>query len=269
MDFIYLKKEGLFTKSKKKFIVIDKSISYYLNAFPKIDNDFTVEDLMNILKKHETEVDFLFQSFTKGYNLHLYYEEMNLESLNDNKSKISKLEFSWVGEVENIKEFGKPKFEISQYAQVNGKVEFEKDSYSLSFVNLNEIKDAKFKINKKIIYQYIEFGNLWDENRKVTKKTFFNGVKEFTFQDIIGYFLNEITFYGYPEDADDEADKLDKIILNIDKSKTTPFEEIQLKWKKKLFDNIDKKKKTEKNLLRLEKLKKEIDYLENSLKNKN
>lgn len=267
MEFIYFKKAGLCIKNKKNFIPIDRSISYYLNSIPKIDKDFTVEDLMNILKENETEVDVLFQSFSRGYELNPFFEEMGLQSLREEKSKISKLEFSWVGNVENIKEFGKPKFEISEYVQVSGKVASEESSYSLSFVNLNEIKNATFKTNKKIVYSYTDFGDLWDENHKANKRTFFDGVKQFSFQDIIGCFLNEISFFGYPKDSDKEADRLDEIITNIDESENIPHEVVQLEWNKKLFKLIEKKKQTKKNILRLDKLKKEIDYLETKIKN--
>jgi hypothetical protein len=266
MDFLYLTKNGLCTRENKEFLPIECTFSYYLNHYPKIEKGFTVEDFMEILKKNESDVNHLFQAFTKGFLLDAYYQEMGLKSIKEDKSKINKLEFSWQTDLWNIKEFGKPKYELSEYVQVSGIVDGEKNRYSLSFVNLNEIKNATFKLNKNIKINFTDFGDKWDENRKVIKKTFFKGVKQFTFQDIVGCFLNEISFYGYPEQSDEVADELEKQIKNIKNEKTTPLEVLQLQWAKKSLKIIEKKKLTSKNILRLEKLTKEINYLELKIK---
>ena len=268
MEKLHLKKDGLFTSEKKKFFPIDKSFSYYLNHYPKIEKGFTVEDLMNFLKNHETEVDNLFLAYTEGFLLEPFSTEMNLPIFKESTSKIGTIEFSWRTDINNVKEFGKPKFSISEYVILSGFADNEEQSYSLSFVNLNEIKNAVFKINKNIKYSFTDFGERWDENRKVHTKTFFKGIKHFTLQDIIGGFLNEISFYGYPNQSDEIADKLELTVKNIDISKSSPLEVLQLKWAKKSFKEIQNKKESKKNFLRLEKLKKEIEYLENVIKKK-
>lgn len=268
MECIYLKKSGIFVKRKKSFLPIDRPFSFYLKFIPKLDKDFTVEDLMNALNTYESDVDFLFQSFTRGYILKPFFDEMNCAtSVNDKSSKISKLVFSWIGNVDNLNELGKPKFEMSEYVQLSGKVDSEKQLYSLSFVNLSKIKSATFSLNKKIVYQYIDYGDLWDENRKTKKKTFFKGVREFTFYDLIGSFLYEISFFGDPKESDEQSKKLDAMLDEGDKSEKIPMEVVQLRWKKKWFERVNKKKKTKKNLLLLDKLKKEIDFLENKINN--
>lgn len=260
MDYLYLKKNGLFERCKKDFVAIDRPFPYYMNHYPKIENGFTVEDFMEILKKYESDVDKVFLAFTRGYMLDAYYQEMLLESLKEVKSNITKLEFTWQTDISNIKEFGKPKYELSEYVQVSGIVDGTKDSYSLSFVNLNEIKKATFKLNKNIKISLFDMGEIWEENRKLKTKVFFKGIKEFTFQDLVGCFLNEISFFGYPEDSDEVADDLDKRVKNIENENGIPFEIVQLEWKKKSFANIEKEKLTKKNILRLEKLTKEIDF---------
>jgi hypothetical protein len=57
-------------------------------SYPKIDKDFTVEDLMLILKQNEAEVDSLFYAYTRGFLLNQYFEEMQLPVLKEEKSKI-------------------------------------------------------------------------------------------------------------------------------------------------------------------------------------
>jgi hypothetical protein len=268
MNIIYLKKSGLFTTWKKEFIPIDRPFSFYLRHYPKIDKDFAVEDLMTILKENETDVDNLFQAYTRGFLLNPFFEEMQLPVLKEEKSKITKLIFSWSGEVDNVKEFGKPKFAISDYVHISGKVANDKQSYSLSFTHLNELKKATFKLDKKIKFSHTDFGEKWDENRKTITKNFFNGIKLFTLQDVIGAFLNEISFFGYPVDKDEVADDLDERYSNKDSGKSYSMEEVCLKFALKSLKIIEGKKLTKKNILRLEKLKKEIDYYEKVLKDR-
>ena len=259
MDIIYLKNSGFYIKSNKEFVLIDKPFGYYLNYYPKIDKDFTLENLMFILMKHQIDVDNLFVAQTAGFSLKPYFEKMQLSNLKKEKSNISKIIFSWVGQIDNIKEFGKPKYEISEYVNVSGKVQNDKQLYSLSFVHLNEIKNANFKLVTKIKFSHLDFGERWDENRKTIKKNFFKGVKSFTLHHIIGAFLNEISFYGYPENTDAVANE----ILQRNKSdKSYPIETLWLKLARQKLKSLNKKKLTKKNILRLEKTNKEIAYYE-------
>ena len=83
----------MFTTWKKEFVPIDRPFAYYLHHYPKIDKDFTVEDFMTILKKNETDVDNLFQAYTRGFLLNPYFEEMRMPVLKEEKSKITTLVF--------------------------------------------------------------------------------------------------------------------------------------------------------------------------------
>lgn len=266
MNIIHLKKSGLFTTCKKEFIPIERPFSFYLRHYPKIDTDFTVEDLMNILKENEEDIDNLFQAYTRGFLLNPYFEEMQLPVLKEEKSKINKLIFSWSGEVDNVKEFGKPKYQISDSVHISGKVAGNKQCYSLSFTHLNELKKATFKLDKKTKFSHTDFGDKWDENRKAKTKFFFKGIKLFTLQDIIGAFLNEISFHGYPAAIDEIADDLEERFANNDNGKSYSMEEVCLKFSLDRLKRLEVKKLTKKNILRLEKLKKEIDYYQKVLK---
>ena len=266
MNTIHLKKSGLFTTLKKEFVPIGKPFAYYLHHYPKIDKDFSVEDLMIILKQNETAVDNLFYAYTRGFLLNPFFEEMQLPVLKEDKSKITEIVFSWSGEIENVKEFGKPKFAMSDYVHLSGKVAGEKQSYSLSFTHLNEIKNATFKLDQNIKFSYTDSGEKWDENRKIITKNFFTGIKLFTLRDIIGAFLNEISYFGYPADADEVAQDLEDRVANSEQEKTTPIEEIFLEFSLERLKSLQQKKLTKKNILRLEKVQKEIDYYTKALK---
>lgn len=132
---------------------------------------------------------------------------------------------------------------------------------------LNNITEATFKLNKKYKICYFEMGEIWEENKKPKNISFFKGIKEFTLQDFIGAFLNEISFSGYPENRDIEAEKLETLCEKVDKGseKTYSWEEVQLKFKVNFFKKLQKKKATKKNLLRLAKLKKEIEFLKSKI----
>lgn len=268
MEFIYLKKTGFFTRFKKKYIPIDRSISYYLHHYPKIEKDFTVLDLMNLLKNREADIDFLFEACMRGFLLRPFIEELSLTEIPDRENKISVVEFSWSPNVYNEKEFGKPQYSISDYVHISGIISGEKEKYTLCFTPFSEIKDATFKLNKKYLISYFKMGEIWEENKKPKNILFFNGIKEFTLNDFIGAFLNEISFSGYPESRNEESKNLDEISqkVKLGKEKTYAWEEVQLKFKIKFFKKLQQKKETKTNLLRLAKLKKEIDFLKKKIK---
>ena len=270
MDFIYIRKTGFYTRYKKKFIPINRSISYYLHHYPKIEKDLNVADLMNLLQQYEADIDFLFEAYTRGFLLRPFLEELHSNGIENQNSKITQLEFSWGADIYNEKEFGQPLYSVSNYVHISGIVTGEKDKYSLSFTPFNQLKNATFRLNKKYKISYFKMGEIWEEHRKPEHIIFFKGIKEFTLQDFIGAFLNEISFSGYPESRDKEAEKLETIVKKIDDGteKTYSMEEVQLRFKKKFFKELKKKKETKKNLLRLAKLKKEIEFLKQKISGK-
>jgi len=265
IDIIYLKKSGLYTRFKKEYKKIDRSISYYLHHTPKIEKDFTVGDLMEILKEYEHDVNLVFMAYTRRFEINPFYEEMNLSLENVKENLINHLEFSWRTDVDNLKEFGKPKYEMSDSVDIIGKKSDDKERYGISLSPLNELKDATFKLNKKIKFSKISFGEIWEEDRKMQEKVFFEGVKEFTFQDIIGAFLNEITYHGYPEDKKDRITELDESFEQSKTGEGIPFEVIQLEWKEKFLSHWQKKKESKNRTLHIEKLEKEIAFLKGKL----
>lgn len=244
MNVIYFKKTGFYTRSKKEYIPIDRPISYYLYHFPKMGKGFTVEDLMHLLKAYETDIDFLFQADTRGFLLQPFFEDINLPEDTEKESKISELEFSWDVSVYNKKEFGKPLYSVGDYVHISGIVKDEKEKYSLSFTQLNQIKNATFKLNKKYKISYLNIGEIWDEDQKHENTVFFKGIKEFTLQDFIGAFLNEISFHGYPENRNEQAKELDEImeIHESGNGKTYSWDETQLKFKIRYFKKLQRKK---------------------------
>ena len=263
---IYLKKSGLYTRSSKIYKKIERPISYYMLHTPKFEKGFTVADLMLILKKYENDVNLMFLAYTRGFEFHPFFEEMNLPLEKESENSIQYLEFSWSASVDNFNEFGKPKYEIEEYIHVSGKKEGEKQGYSIGFTSLNVLKNTTFKLNNKIEYSTIHSGEIW-EQRKSVIKVFLKGTKSFNFENIVGAFLNEITYFGYPSHRIEENDKLDEVYENLDRSELIPMEKIQLEWKEKDLERLKTKKITKMASLKIEKLNKEIAFLRNQLKN--
>jgi hypothetical protein len=262
IDFIYLKKSGLHTRFAKKYSKIDKPISYYLHHTPVIEKGFTVLHLMKILKDHEKDVDLVFLAYSRGFEIDAYYQEIIAPLTKQIENKIDYLEFSWEGSIYNDAEFGKPKYEMSDYVHITGKIINNKERYGFGLDNLNEIKDATFKLDNKIEFKITDYGNIWDENRKPKTTIFFKGTKPFVFENIIGTFINEITFYGYKANKIEFIEQLEKSSEESKLGGGTPHEVVQLKWKKDTLKRWQIKKDSKIKTLKLEKLEKEIYFLE-------
>lgn len=261
---IYIKKNGLFVKSRGGYEEITQPLSYYLHHTPKFENGLTVLDLMGILKNHKAEVDAAFLAYTRGFDFGPFYNEIQSELQQEIDEPIDCLLFSWQTDIHNFKEFGKPLFEISEYVHVTGKKGNDRENYGIAFSNLSRLKNATFKLRTNIEYSTIHLGEIW-EDKKPVKQVFLKGIKEFNFENIIGAFLNEISFFGYPEDRDQQFSKLKVQCEEKETGNFTPFEKIQLEWKEKRLSELQNQKETKSKKLKIEKLQKEIAYLNSRL----
>jgi hypothetical protein len=214
------------------------------------------------LKEYEKNVDLVFMAYSRGFKIAPYYQEIIEPIIKEVANKIDYLEFSWVGSLHNSVEFGKPKYEMSDYVHITGKVNNSKENYGFGLDYLNEIKDATFKLDNKIEFKITDYGDIWDENRKTKTKIFFKGTKPFVFENIIGAFINEITFYGSKQNKLKFIESLEKSSEEVKLGGGTPHEVVQLKWNKDSLKRWQNKKDSKNKTLKLEKLHKEIEYLE-------
>jgi hypothetical protein len=266
IDFIYLKKTGLYTRFGKKYSKIDKPISYYFHHKPFFEKGFTVLHLMQILKEYEQDANLVFMAYTRGFKIAPYYEEMSLPIKKPIKNKLISLDYSWKGEIDNLNEFGKPKYEIDATVAIMGKaISNNNPGYSMHCWALNEIKEAVFKLSNVIEFSHIDYGEIWEEDRKIKKTNFFKGVKEFTFENIVGTFLKELTIDGYPEQIKELTALLKKRLKQSENESCTPHEVMQLHWYKENLTYWQKKKDSKNKTLKIKKLEKEIDYLEKEI----
>ena len=265
IDFIYLKKSGLYTRYAKKYSKIDQPISYYLHHTPILERGFTVLHLMQILKGYENEVDLVFLAYSRGFKIEPFYQEMIAPVTKEIESKIDYLEFSWSGSIDNLKEFGKPKYEMYDAVHITGKINNNKERYGIGLSDLNEIKDATLKLDNRIEFKTIDFGAIWNENRKPVTQVFFKGIKPFVFENIIGTFINEITFYGYKDHKNKFIEKLEESREESKRGGGTLHQVLQLIWSKESLIHWQRKKDSKNKTLKIEKLEKEIHFLETEI----
>lgn len=267
IDIIFVRKNGFFVKDDDgKMVRIDKPLSYYLRHTPKLQRNFTVEDLLNILMKYEDEVNMLFLSYSRGFELRPYYEE-SLKEYEENENS-DYIELCWATDV-----FEK---ELTIYPHIHemGK---DKMGYSLMCSSVAEFKKLVIKFDEKIhIFKHI-IPKRWEKDKGVRKKNIFKGVKEFTFQDFVGTFLYEITWSGYPQERDKRAAELDERAKEVEEidwdevEEDTSWDEFQLKWKEEELEALLKKKRpSKKKIAELEKeihwIKKDIEEAKNGKK---
>lgn len=264
VEQVYFREKGFFTKAYGKYYPLNRPISYYLHYGIKISKNYTLGNLMQHLMKYELQVDLIFLPYTRGFKLKPFYKEMQKPIKKVNENPIIRLEFSWNGEIDNFKEFGEPKYEISEYVHVTGKKENDEERYGIGFTSLKKLKNANLILKNSIEYKYTDFGNRWEEKKPVEIE-FFKGIKEFTFENIVGAFLHEISFHGYPKSRKKASSDLKKQAENCENEKGTPFEVLLLEWAEKDFIRWQNKKDSEHKAHKLEALTKEIEYLKNEL----
>lgn len=265
---IFITKEGFFVKEKGKWVPVSAPLSYYLHYFPKFDKGLTVFDFMKILMGYEQEVNSLFMAYSRGFELKPFWDEMNLPPEKTQERSLDTLVFQWSVDVYNEKEFGKPLLSISDSIHISGKIKKEKGvNYGLSFTKMNELKKVRLKTDSSYKAEYYKPSEMW-KDKKGKFIPIFNGIKTMTLRDIVGAWLNEISFFGYPESRNEQGEKILHQSENIKNEKTTPIEVLLLKWKKEKIKRLKKKKSTPVNEKRIAKARKEIRYLKEKLKKK-
>lgn len=265
---ILISKKGFFEKEKGEWVPIVSSLSYYLHHFPKFEKGLTVWDFMKVLMQHEADINLLFMAYSRGFTLKPFWKEMNTAPAKTEEASLDTIVFEWAADVYNEKEFGKPKLSISDSIHVSGRMKKEKKvNYSLSFVQLNTLKKTRLKTDTTYTVDYYKMPELWEDKRG-ERISFFKGIKMMTLRDVVGAWLNEISFFGYPESRNEKAQEVLHRSENVKNEKTTPMEMVLLKWKKKQIKRLRKNKNTAKNEKKIAKTEKEIQYLKKKLKQK-
>lgn len=225
-------------------------ISIFMNYALEIKSKVTLEDLFNILISFDVDgtedINYLFNSYTRGYDIKKYYEELNKETTEE--INLIYLMASWatdycIYEDDDCVEHS----ELNDYISISG-IDNKDEYYSISLTPLNELKDVILKIDNN--YEIISFND-------GKTKTLFKSKKDISVGEFIGGILYEISFHGYPDDKEVFLDSLNETVDMVDSGdmELIPHEEVILPYLEKELKRLVKEEKYEKAA----KVQKEID----------
>jgi len=205
---------------------VEKEVEHlylYLNERVELSEDFTLEDLFNHIEKDIEAFDLIFSSCLGHYLLRLWVDEIKKPGPKKD-DEIDYLEIHRWGE---YWDWG----DIDLSIGISGVGKKEDDSsYGIGFTPLNELKHLPLRLNEdfevsevKIPHSPIMFiarllkkvgipVGKWDNP---SPHVYVKGKAEFTVYELITAVLEEISFYGDPEQRDGKMDELDKMFEEI------------------------------------------------------
>lgn len=255
-------------KGEYEMGVVDSLLPYLLHEVTEVEDGFTVRDLLNILKEHKKEVNEDLVAYTCGIQIDPFIDELEKEKEND--PGIDRVVFQRYAEIDkdeddDLEPFKKYEERINVHGMKNG----EDTHYAIDFVSMNEIADSIIELEESFyihyhnrIYEEKDFGFYW---MKIDKRPF-------TLIDVIGSFLWEITFNGYPDNRQERIDTInersegydDEIEAaeeDIEEERTFMVEEMELEFQEEKLEKLLEKEeyeKADKVRKRIEDIKEEI-----------
>ncbi len=202
----------------------------YLKEVIEIDDNFTLEDFFKIIEKDIELYELVFSSHLGHHSLKPFIDNIHKEvEIKEDDMEIEYLECIWGAEVASWED-GK-EFEIyvnfhgwgSYYAEHLNKR--ETGGIAIGFSSLFELKNLQLKLNEDF--------NLYDgKTFKTIRK------RKFTVYDVFGSILDELSFYGTPENKD-------KIFKEVEDTVSEAKERIKKEGKDCFpsFDELTKEKK--------------------------
>ncbi len=235
---IYIRKNGIYyennysPKADEYVMTKVKSIIPYLNEEIHIDSEITLEDLFAIVAVDEEIMNIVFGSHLGNHELRPYLDEVKKECMPESREEMDYIEFTWVAEQFNYKDFyekfkgeeGQDSFlgklgklkepdedevtEITIYIDVHawGKFEPQEDeiyekgeellthtSYAIEFTPIYRMKHLPIKLDKAFILR-----------KEDGETVLVEGQRDFTVFEIFGAILSEISFAGLPEERDEQ-----------------------------------------------------------------
>jgi len=199
-----------------------KHLYLYLNERVVLSDDFTLGDLFHHLYMDVETFDIIFSSCLGHHSLQLWLDEIIIPCLKKD-DEIDYLEIHRWGEYWDWGDI-----DLSVGVSGIGKEHDMGVSYGIGFTPLNEIKHLPFRLNenfeigevkipsKTIMYLIRLLNKLGIPLGKLEKwanpfyRVFVKGKVEFTVYELIAAVLDEISFYGGPEERDSKMDEIDK-----------------------------------------------------------
>jgi hypothetical protein len=255
MNMIYIKKSGFFVMERNtelktdRFQKIESELAYHMQDIVTIDDDVTIENIMDSLMEFEKEVDILFMGHTRGFKLKPFYEKMQ-EPLKegDSYTDLDFIEFHWGTDYteydDEVDDEEKPSFySYVSFHGVDDSVEIqtfeESRYYGMSLSPVNRWKHLPVKMDKTFfIRNYV----LNKDTNVYEEKVLMEAEKEFTFYELIGGFLHEMSWHGYPENQEEISNKLEEVSLNFEEGDFVPFEEVHIDLRRRELEIFEAEK---------------------------
>jgi len=225
MNSITLRKGGFYAReydekeSKTTFSKVDGPICLHFQSTIEVDRDVTVEDLMRVLMKNESDIDMMFYGFSKGLRIRPFYEEMLLPP-NNKRIDIAYVEVGWSSDYFGSDRPGKSN-ELFLFVQISGiakkRQKNELRSYNLSQVPLNDWKHIGLSVCDMMRVHDFRVNQKGETGKTETQViTLIEAKRDMTLYDFIGGFIESIAWYGYPSQRKERMDDIEEIISEPD-----------------------------------------------------
>lgn len=227
------------TQSNQRDKISVEDFEWFYNTTVSFDDSLTVEGFIQALHPFFEKIDTQFIAYTRGYKLIEFYNQMLLKKreFDDEEENVSHIEMYWGIDLFDWEDLvhSEQHSDFNIFGSFRGVSKKEEDGFfGFSLIEINEWKHYKFVLNENV--ECFQQGN---ENEY---KSLFKSKKTWTLHDIISNFVYELTFYGYPSDAENIRLELGERAINIESGEVDliPFEKIQLEWLEKDLEEARK-----------------------------
>ncbi len=228
MENIIITNDGFFVQEYNsnlnilEVLPISEELSYYYSNLVELSPDLTFGGLFKTLEPYIHKLEDHFLADTRKWPLLPYFEAIKSDVKED--LGFMAIQFSWSYDYwEHFdRKAGKIEKYLDNYIHLNGLGEDPEHgiiNYSLSFVELNNIKNVPVKIIREC--------QIYGTDHKTIVLEFEKDIK---LRDFIGGLLHEITFYGSPDQMKEKSNILLERSKNFDISESISWESIQLQW---------------------------------------
>jgi hypothetical protein len=224
---ILVKKDGWYYRDWEDGEQLERKIDSFipfLNEQIEVEDDITFEDFFSQIMNESDLVSVIFASQLGHYDLGNWRKEWAKPFVNepDGHTRTKYLEVAWAAEWWDH-DLDR---EIEEWVAFGGKGEILMDDtdkweddmgISFSFTPINELKGYPFKINTE--YKLFDWA-AYRKNKNARKRDKWfavDGVKRMRVYEVIGGILDDISFYGDPDNRDEKGEELKERCDETDK----------------------------------------------------
>ncbi len=217
---ILLKKNGkiFYSREYERKKISVPSFLPFMNEPLEIEEGATFKTFFNHIMREKEKYSEFFASHLGHYDLKVFDEEWQKPYVKEKDDGMEFLEIYWHVDYDREDNI------INEQPALHGRGYAAKDgvtAYAIDFTPLNKLKKYPLKLNTEyIIEEYMR--------RKPRSRKIFAGKKSFTVYDVIDAVLYEITFYGGPQQRNEQLEELKRRVDEVERgeAKLIPMEEM-------------------------------------------